>query len=62
MVTYKYTALSQSGQKVSGVIEAFNEMDAVDRIKRNHSVIIKMTPVKEKGLLNMEIGGNKLNS
>ena len=62
MVTYKYTALSQNGQKVSGVIEAFNEMDAVDRIKRNHSVIIKMTPVKEKGLLSMEIGGNKLNS
>ena len=54
--------MSQSGQKVSGVIEAFNEMDAVDRIKQNHSVIIKMTPVKEKGLLNMEIGGNKLNS
>ena len=54
--------MSQSGQKVSGVIEAFNEMDAVDRIKQNHSVIIKMTPVKENGLLNMEIGGNKLNN
>ena len=62
MVTYKYTAMSQSGQKVSGVIEAFNEMDAVDRIKQNHSVIIKMTPVKENSLLTMEIGGNKLNS
>ena len=37
MVTYKYTALSNSGQKVNGVIDAFNEMDAVDRIKRNHS-------------------------
>ena len=54
--------MSQSGQKVSGVIEAFNEMDAVDRIKQNHSVIIKMTPVKENNLLTMEIGGNKLNS
>ncbi|MBQ6927625.1 MAG: type II secretion system F family protein [Oscillospiraceae bacterium] len=62
MVTYKYTAMSHSGQKVSGVIEAFNEMDAVDRIKQNHSMIIKMTPVKEKSLLNMEIGGNKLNN
>ena len=54
--------MSHSGQKVSGVIEAFNEMDAVDRIKQNHSMIIKMTPVKEKSLLNMEIGGNKLNN
>ena len=65
MVTYKYQALSANGQKVSGVIEAFNEMDAVDRIKQNHSVILKMTPMKgegEGGLLAMEIGGNKLNS
>ena len=54
--------MSHSGQKVSGVIEAFNEMDAVDRIKQNHSMIIKMTPVKEKSLLNMEIWGNKLNN
>jgi len=64
LVTYKYTALSNNGQKVNGIIEAFNEMDAVDRIKRNHSVIVKMTPVKGEGegFLNMEIGGNKLNN
>ena len=64
MVTYKYVAMSDNGQKVSGVIEAFNEMDAVDRLKRNHSIIVKMTPVKGEGegLLNMEIGGNKLNN
>ena len=64
MVTYKYTALSNSGQKVNGVIDAFNEMDAVDRIKQNHSVIIKLTPAKGdgEGFFNMEIGGNKLNS
>ncbi len=64
MVTYKYVALSDNGQKVSGVIEAFNEMDAVDRLKQNHSVIVKMTPVKGEGegLLNLEIGGNKLNN
>lgn len=56
--------MSDNGQKVSGVIEAFNEMDAVDRLKQNHSIIIKMTPVKGEGegLLNMEIGGNKLNN
>ena len=56
--------MSNNGQKVSGVIEAFNEMDAVDRLKQNHSIIIKMTPVKGEGegFLNMEIGGNKLNN
>jgi len=64
LVTYKYTALSNNGQKVNGVIEAFNEMDAVDRIKQKHSVILKMTPVKGEGegFFNMEIGGNKLNN
>ena len=56
--------MSDNGQKVSGVIEAFNEMDAVDRLKQNHSIIIKMTPVKGEGegFLNMEIGGNKINN
>ena len=64
MVTYKYVAMSRAGQRVSGVVEAFNEMDAVDRVKQHHDIIIKMTPVKGEGegLLNMEIGGNKLNN
>ena len=63
METYKYQAVSNNGQKVNGVMEAFNEMDAIDRIKRLHPIITKLTPVKEEnGLLNMEIGGNKLNN
>ena len=64
MVTYKYVALSHSGEKVSGVIDAYNEMDAVDRIKQTHDVIVRLTPVKGdgEGLLNMQIGGNKLNN
>ena len=63
MVTYKYTAISKSGEKVSGVVECFNELDAVDRIRQECDVILKLTEVKEKGdsILNMEIGGNKLN-
>ena len=63
MVTYKYTAISKDGQKVSGVTEAFNEMDAVDRIKQSNSIVLNITEVNEDkpGLLNMEIGGNKLN-
>ena len=65
MVTYKYQAVSNSGQKVNGVLDAFNEMDAIDRIKQQHPIIIKITPVKEgqeNGLLNMNIGGDKLNN
>ena len=65
METYKYAAVSLSGEKVAGVVEAFNEMDALDRVKQNYPVITKMTKVKgedELGLLNMEIGGKKLNA
>lgn len=35
MATYKYTAISKDGVKVSGVVEGFNEFDAVDRIKQD---------------------------
>ena len=44
-------------------MEGFNEFEAVDRIKQNCNTVLKLTAVKEgsTGILNMEIGGNKLN-
>lgn len=48
MTTYKYTALSRSGGKVSGVVEAFNEFEAVAQIKNECSVVLKIAPVAEK--------------
>ena len=64
MATYKYTAISKDGVKVSGVVEGFNEFDAVDRIKQDCDIVLKLTEVEEKkpGLLSMEIGGNRLNA
>ena len=64
MATYKYTAISKDGVKVSGVVEGFNEFDAVDRIKQDCDIVLKITEVEEKkpGLLSMEIGGNRLNA
>ena len=64
METFKYAALSPSGERVSGIIEGYNELDAVERIKQTCDVILKLTPVKKDvgGLMNMEIGGNKLNN
>ena len=64
MITYRYTALDRNGGKVSGQIEAFNEMDAVDRIKASCDIVLKLSEVKTSGaaaLLNLDIGGNKLN-
>lgn len=43
-------------------MEGFNEPDAVDRIKRSYDIVLKLTEVKKKktGILNTEIGGNRL--
>ena len=62
MTNYKYQAISRDGARVSGVVEAFNEMDAVERIKQNASIILKVEEVKEKApsILDREIGGSKL--
>ena len=34
MPTYRYSAVSKDGKKVSGVIEGFNELDAVAKQKK----------------------------
>ncbi len=64
METFKYAAVSRSGEKVSGIIEGFNELDAVDRIKQTCDVILKLTPVRKDAgsLWDLEIGGKKLNA
>ena len=62
METYKYTALSPSGKKVSGIVEGFNELDAVERIKQECPVILKIAQVSgKKSIWSMEIGSKKLN-
>ena len=64
MITYKYTAISRDGQTVNGVMEGYNELDAMDRIKQTCDVITRLRPVNEGGMgfLNKDIGGNKLNA
>ena len=46
MGTYKYTAITKGGEKVSGVVEGFNEMDAATRIRESCNVILK---IEEEG-------------
>ena len=65
MGTYKYTAVTRDGKRVSGVIEGFSELDAVTKIKESYSIVQQIKEVQEKGkaaqLLSVDIGGNKLN-
>lgn len=61
---FKYTALSRDGEKVSGIIEAYNEVDASRRVKEDYGMVLKLSPVhvvKTNNLLAAEIGGNRLN-
>jgi len=56
--------MTHGGSKVNGVVEAFNEMDAVRRIKENCELIVKLQEVKERkgGFFDMEVGGSKMDS
>lgn len=63
MTAYKYKAISKDGTKVSGIVEAFDEFDAVDRIKESCNIVLHLSEVKQKektSILDMEIG-NRLN-
>ena len=65
MDTYRYTAISKGGEKISGVIEGFNEMDAAARIRENCKLILKLEAEKKTGaagILSAQVGGKKLNS
>jgi len=63
---FKYQAVSKDGAKVSGVVEAFNEMDAVERIKQTCNIILKVEEITDKskgdGFLNKEIGASRMNA
>lgn len=48
MQTFQYRAISRDGAKVRGVIEAFDEYDAVTRIKESCAVVTKITRVEER--------------
>lgn len=60
MNTYRYRAISRQGAKVHGVVEAYNELDAVTRIKEHCDIVTDIRQVQEKqGVLTKEIGPKK---
>ena len=60
MTTYKYRGLSPDGAKVSGVIKAYNEYEAVARLRQTCSVITKIEEVKETRSLNPALGKKRI--
>ena len=69
MITYRYKGTSSSGASVEGVVEAFDEQDAVIKAKENCRVLLSVEPVsssKVNDVLNADIGdllsGGKIKS
>ena len=60
MTTYKYRGLSPDGAKVSGVIKAYNEYEAVAQLRQTCSVITKIEEVKETKSLNPDLGKKRI--
>ena len=59
MISYKYSALSRDGAKVNGVVEAIDEIHAVEKIKEKCPIVLDINEVKTGGvydILNFEIG------
>lgn len=59
MISYRYKALSNDGAKVNGVVEAIDEMHAVEKIREKCPIVIDISEVKTGGIydiLNIEIG------
>lgn len=48
MTAYKYQALSSDGAKVSGVIEAYDEFEAVAIIKQDCDIVLDIKPVRQR--------------
>ncbi len=67
MVSYKYTAMSDTGETVEGMIEAFDELDAAERIRKQYKVVVSMQEASKTSMqlelpsfLYMDIGGRKI--
>lgn len=46
MAIFKYNAVSPDGSPLSGIIEAYNELDAVDRLRQGNVIVNKISQVE----------------
>ena len=55
MNTYKYRAIAQDGSKVNGVIEAYDEFEAVNEIRKSYEVVEDIKPVRKERRFNIDL-------
>ncbi len=59
MTTYQYKGISPDGAKVSGVIKAYDEYEAVARLRERCAVVTRIAAVPETKGAGRELGGLK---
>ncbi len=67
MNSYKYTAVSASGEQIQGMIEAIDQLEATGKIRQQYDMILSIEQMQGKGIqmpgfLNADIGGARLDS
>ena len=60
MTTFKYKGLSPDGAKVSGVIKAYDEYEAVSQRRETCSVVTRIDPVPEQRTGPITIGKKRI--
>ncbi len=55
MKTFKYRAIANDGSTVNGVIEAYDEFEAVNEIRRTCAVVEDIRPVRKERRVNIDI-------
>lgn len=60
MTTFKYKGLSPDGAKVSGVIKAYDEYEAVSQLRETCSVVTRIDPVPEQRTGPITIGKKRI--
>lgn len=55
MQTFKYSAISRDGTSVGGVIEAYDEYEAIDELRKTCSVVESIKPVKQARRVHIDI-------
>ncbi len=65
MNSYKYTALTTSGDKVEGMLEAIDQLEATAKIRQQYNVVLSIKEIHGSSaelpdILGAEIGGKKL--
>jgi len=63
MARFKYSAISKSGATVNGILEAYDEMDAVAKIKVNCSIVnsVELITTGKKSVLDIELDAGSMN-